>query len=202
MEQSTLDTAMDTTTPAPAEESPAATGEIAVDDAATTSQAEAENATSETATDKTATETTVGVEGATAETSADSQDGDDNSNVYVPQPELSESLAMTESVEESDRREVEGGRAYEIGFITRADDADATRKTIESARALIEEAGGAIDKISVTEVRRLAYPIKRQIEGVYTFVNTRFAQSHLSEIDRFFKLEESVLRHMILRVEM
>lgn len=192
MEQSTLDTAMDTTTPAPAEESPAATGEIAVDDAATTSQADAETVTSETATD----------EGATAETSADSQDGDDNSNVYVPQPELSESLAMTESVEESDRREVEGGRAYEIGFITRADDADATRKTIESARALIEEAGGAIDKISVTEVRRLAYPIKRQIEGVYTFVNTRFAQSHLSEIDRFFKLEESVLRHMILRVEM
>ena len=191
MEQSTLDTAMDTTTPAPAEESPAAT-DVAVDDAATTSQADAETVTSETATD----------EGATAETSADSQDGDDNPNVFVPQPELSESLAMTESVEESDRREVEGGRAYEIGFITRADDADATRKTIESARALIEEAGGAIDKISVTEVRRLAYPIKRQIEGVYTVVNTRFAQSHLSEIDRFFKLEESVLRHMILRVEM
>lgn len=195
MEQSTLDTAMDTTTPAPAEESPAATGEIAVDDAATTSQAVAE-AVAETATSETATD-----EGATAETSADSQDGDDNSNVYVPQPELSESLAMTESVEESDRREVEGGRAYEIGFITRADDADATRKTIESARALIEGAGGAIDKISVTEVRRLAYPIKRQIEGVYTFVNTRFAQSHMSEIDRFFKLEESVLRHIILRDE-
>ena len=193
MEQSTLDTAMDTTTPAPAEESPAAT-DVAVDDAATTSQAEAESAASETVAETATAEST--------DSSVDSPDGDDNPNVFVPQPELSESLAMTESVDESDRREVEGGRAYEIGFITRADDADATRKTIESARALIEEAGGAIDKISVTEVRRLAYPIKRQIEGVYTFVNTRFAQSHLSEIDRFFKLEESVLRHMILRVEM
>lgn len=119
--------------------------------------------------------------------------------VIAPQPELSESLSPAS--EETPRQEVEGGRAYEIIFITRAGDADATETSIGRMRAMIEATGGAIDNVRTSEVRRLAYPIAREIEGVYTVVNTRFANQNLSELDRFFKLEESVLRHMILRDE-
>ena len=191
MEQSTLDTAMDTTTPAPAEESPAATGDVETPAPIDAATAEAATEASAETTQSAPTETAVAAEPATES---------DAPKPYAPQRELSESLTGTETPE-SERREVEGGREYEIIFITRADNAEATENTMKSARALIEEAGGAIDNVRVSEVRRLAYTIKREIEGVYTVVNTRFAQSHLPEIDRFFKLEESVLRHMILRDE-
>ncbi len=119
--------------------------------------------------------------------------------IIIPQPELGASLPPVE--EPTERREVEGGRAYEIIFITKAGDADATEASIGRLRAMIEAEGGALDTVRTSEVRRLAYAIKREIEGVYTVVNARFGTQHLAEIDRFFKLEESVLRHMILRDE-
>jgi small subunit ribosomal protein S6 len=68
-------------------------------------------------------------------------------------------------------------------------------------RALIEGSDGAIDHVRTSETRRLAYPIKKQNEGVYVVVNARFQKEMNLELDRFMKLEESVLRHMILRVE-
>lgn len=123
----------------------------------------------------------------------------DSPNLVVPQPELGESLPPVE--EPTERREVEGGRAYEVIFITRAGDADATEASIARFRGMVEDGGGALDNVRTSEVRRLAYPIKREIEGVYTVVNARFGTQHLAELDRFFKLEESVLRHMILRDE-
>ena len=123
----------------------------------------------------------------------------DSPNIVIPQPELGASLPPVE--EQTERREVEGGRAYEIIFITKAGDADATEASIARLRTLIEDEGGALDNVRTSEVRRLAYAIKREIEGVYTVVNARFQTQHMAEIDRFFKLEESVLRHMILREE-
>jgi small subunit ribosomal protein S6 len=120
--------------------------------------------------------------------------------VIVPQPELSASLS-TGTDEDAPRREVEGGRSYEIIFITRAGDQDATDTTTERLRAQVEDNGGAVDNVRTSEVRRLAYPIAKEIEGIYTVVNARFTTDRISEIDRFFKLEESVLRHMILREE-
>ncbi len=124
----------------------------------------------------------------------------DSPNIVIPQPELGASLPPVE--EPTERREVEGGRAYELIFITRAGNADATEASIARFRGMVEDGGGALDNVRTSEVRRLAYPIKREIEGVYTVVNARFGTEHLAEIDRFFKLEESVLRHMILRDEM
>jgi small subunit ribosomal protein S6 len=124
----------------------------------------------------------------------------DSPNIVIPQPELGASLPPVE--EPTERREVEGGRAYELIFITRAGNADATEASIGRFRGMVEDGGGALDNVRTSEVRRLAYPIKREIEGVYTVVNARFGTEHLAEIDRFFKLEESVLRHMILRDEM
>ncbi len=125
----------------------------------------------------------------------------DSPNIIIPQPELGASLREQPSENNGERREVEGGRAYEIIFITRAGNADATEASIGRLRSMIETDGGALDNVRTSEVRRLAYAIKREIEGVYTVVNARFQSQHLSEIDRFFKLEESVLRHMILREE-
>lgn len=123
---------------------------------------------------------------------------------YVPQPELNEALAPPAAVAEPEaapRKEVPGGRAYEIIYITRSGDPAAVETTGERVRALIEGSDGAVDHVRTSETRRLAYPIKKQTEGVYVVVNARFQKEINLELDRFMKLEESVLRHLILRDE-
>ncbi|HEX8234361.1 MAG TPA: 30S ribosomal protein S6 [Abditibacteriaceae bacterium] len=172
-------------------------------------------AVSADATDDTTTDVADDV--ATDDTTGDAVDagldGDDNDSqadraednspvgtVVVPQPELNDALSSSGN-DDAPRREVEGGRSYEIIFITRAGDPDATDAATNRLREQIEGNGGAVDNVRTSETRRLAYPISKEIEGIYTVVNARFLTDRIAEIDRFFKLEEAVLRHMILKQE-
>ncbi len=96
-------------------------------------------------------------------------------------------------------QEVANGRAYEITYIVQANVAGAVEETQERVKALIEGAGGAVDNARVSEVRRLAYPIAKKAEGVYVVLNARFGKDLTGELERFFKLDERILRHIILR---
>lgn len=134
---------------------------------------------------------------------ADTPQAAGGGEVVTPQPELSESMSALPSVEAeaAPRKEVPGGREYEIIYIARTGDPAGLDTTVERARNLIEQAGGAVDNTRISEVRRLAYPIGKQTEGIYVVLNARFTKDLTTELDRFFKLEESVLRHMVLRDE-
>lgn len=118
---------------------------------------------------------------------------------FAAQGELVDALASSGEEEGAEERQVENGRNYEMVYISRVGDGEATENTAKSLRALIEGADGAIDHVRTSETRRLAYPIGGEIEGVYVVVNGRFAPTHIGEVDRFFKLQENVIRHMILR---
>ncbi|BCM90722.1 30S ribosomal protein S6 [Abditibacteriota bacterium] len=108
-------------------------------------------------------------------------------------PELGEGEAPTSD------KEVSNGRAYEITYIVQANVANAVEETQERVKTLIENAEGALDNVRVSEARRLAYPIDKKTDGVYVVINARFKKDLTTELDRFFKLEERVLRHVILR---
>lgn len=110
-------------------------------------------------------------------------------------PELGEESDSTE------RREVENGRAYEVTYIVIANNPEALDNTRNRFRELVEGAGGAVDNVRVSETRRFAFPINKRTEGVYVVANTRFAPTFVEELDRFFKLDENVLRHVVLREE-
>jgi len=101
--------------------------------------------------------------------------------------------------EEAPRKEVEGGRAYEIIYIVRTGDPELVEKSIESVRNIIEAGDGAVDNVRASETRRLAYPIEKQTEGIYVVTNARFAGEVSAELERYFRIEESVLRSMVLR---
>ena len=101
--------------------------------------------------------------------------------------------------EDSPRQHVVGGVGYEIIYVVRTGDQKVLEETGKRVRDLIEKHDGAIDNVRASEVRRFAYPIKKQTEGVYVVINARFKPEHTNEMDRFFKLEESVLRHMMLK---
>ena len=97
------------------------------------------------------------------------------------------------------RKEVEGGRPYEVTFIVVANNPEALDATQKRVTALIEGGAGVVDNVRVSEVRRLAYPIAKRTEGIYVVLNCRFVKGLTLDLERFFKLEESVLRHVILR---
>jgi small subunit ribosomal protein S6 len=147
---------------------------------------------------------------ATEEPATDSATSEDAGSEAASEPAVSESRSAGSTVELNDvlssggeeagpRKEVEGGRSYEIIYIARIGDESATEATVQRVRELIDGKGGAIDNIRSTEARRLAYPINGENDGIYYVVNARFVPTHMAEIDRFFKLEESVIRHMVLR---
>ena len=113
--------------------------------------------------------------------------------------DLSPDLQVSSSDEP--RKEVEGGRSYEITYIVIANNPEALDKSQASLKAIIEENGGAVDNVRVSEVRRLSYPIAKRNEGIYVVANARFQKQLTEELDRHFKLDEAVLRHIILREE-
>jgi small subunit ribosomal protein S6 len=131
----------------------------------------------------------------TEEAPAEEASEEDEAPAFQPRSssnELSDSLV-------SQLPEVEGGRAYEIIYIVRTGDPELVEKSIESVRNIIETGDGAVDNVRASETRRLAYPIEKQTEGIYVVTNARFAGEVSAELERYFRIEESVLRSMVLR---
>jgi len=119
----------------------------------------------------------------------------------APQTRNSSDLApdLQETGEETPRKEVPNGRPYEITYIQRTNDPAALENSQARVRALIEGVDGAIDNVRVSEVRRLSYPINKQTDGIYVVINARFEKGLTEELDRYFKIDETVLRHLVLR---
>ena len=66
---------------------------------------------------------------------------------------------------------------------------------------VVTEAGGTVDKVDVWGRRRMTYPIQKHSEGVYVVVNMTSGADAVTELDRQLKLNESVLRTKVLRLE-
>ena len=69
----------------------------------------------------------------------------------------------------------------------------------ERIKAAITTAGGKIDKLNVVGRRRLAYAIEHHRDGVYALVEFQLDPAQTREIDRTVKLQEDILRHLIVR---
>ncbi len=175
------------------EETPVETTEE--QDAPQASEETPTNETEATADEATADEATAD-EAIAGEASADEATADE----VAAEPDLSESLSEVEAAPvETERVEVEDGRDYELIFIVRI--TESTDGATERVRAVIEQSGGVVDNVRVSDQRRLAYPIKKEIEGFYVVVNGRYTKEAAAELDRVLKLDEAILRHMTIRLD-
>lgn len=90
-------------------------------------------------------------------------------------------------------------REYETVFIIDpACDESTVDKEIANVEEVISERHGKIIEVQRWGKRRLAYEIKRKKEGIYAFVRFKAGPSALQELSRRFKLNELILRHMIV----
>lgn len=94
-------------------------------------------------------------------------------------------------------------RDYEVVFIFDAVlERAAIDQKLERFGQLITAGGkGEIQAVDHWGKRSLAYPIKKHDSGTYVIVRFRADPSNLDEFHRIVKLDESVLRHLVVLSE-
>ena len=93
-------------------------------------------------------------------------------------------------------------REYELIFIVHPDlEETATNEIVERIQGWVTEAGGKINKVDPWGKRRLAYPIRKQNEGQYFFLQIQIAPSFVAEMERNLRFLEPVMRFLITAVE-
>ena len=92
-------------------------------------------------------------------------------------------------------------RLYESTFIINAalEDPD-IEAVVRRVTEYIENHGGTFVEMNKWGRRRLAYPIKKKYNGYYVYMAFEAASEILPLVERFFNLEENVLRHLNLEL--
>ena len=101
--------------------------------------------------------------------------------------------------EPTDQREVQKLRKYEVIFIIRSMEEEATDAVIAKFANLIAAQGGKITKEDRWGKRHLAYDIKKESEGFYVLFYVTCEPACVAECDRVMKITDEILKHMIVR---
>jgi small subunit ribosomal protein S6 len=93
-------------------------------------------------------------------------------------------------------------RKYETIFILQPSlDEEAVKANIEKFKGVIENGGGVIENVDFWGKRKLAYEIKKVNEGFYTMINFTADAELPKELDRIFRINDTVVRHIIINNE-
>lgn len=93
-------------------------------------------------------------------------------------------------------------RNYEMMYIIKPtldeDAIDAVAKKVDDAIGAI---GGSIEKSEKRGRKRLAYEVKDFKDGYYVLTHFKADPAQLTEFERVLKLNEDVIRHLIVRLD-
>jgi small subunit ribosomal protein S6 len=95
-------------------------------------------------------------------------------------------------------------QAYEITYIIRPNIEEAAQKALtERFDAILTDNGATIESSKVWEKRKLAYEINDFKEGIYHVINLTAATDAvaISEFDRLAKINDDIMRHMVVKKE-
>ncbi|MCU0236854.1 MAG: 30S ribosomal protein S6 [Acidobacteria bacterium] len=91
---------------------------------------------------------------------------------------------------------------YEIGFIVTPEvNEDEVKKIIETITSTITKAKGVIENLDEWGRKKLAFPIQKNLEGYYVFVQTEVDGAVIATLERRMKQMEKVLRFITLRLD-
>jgi small subunit ribosomal protein S6 len=90
-------------------------------------------------------------------------------------------------------------REYELMYVLTPElSEEAVAAVQERVAALITSRGGEVTKVDHWGRRRLAYPIRKHLDGYYTVLRFKLDAQRTEELDRNLRLNEQVLRHLIV----
>jgi small subunit ribosomal protein S6 len=91
-------------------------------------------------------------------------------------------------------------RNYETMYIIKPtldeDAIDAVAKKVDDQIAGI---GGSVEKTEKRGRKRLAYEVKDFKDGFYVLTNFKSDPAQIRELERLFKLNDDVIRHLVIR---
>ncbi len=91
---------------------------------------------------------------------------------------------------------------YEIMFIVRADIDEKTQKeTVTTFEKVLTNMKAKIVNNKDMGQKKLAYPISNQQRGNYYVFNVEASADAVKEFDRKAKIDENILRHIVIREE-
>jgi small subunit ribosomal protein S6 len=92
-------------------------------------------------------------------------------------------------------------RDYELVVILSPELAeDDVPAAIDRLSQFIADRGGEVKEINRWGRRKLAYPIKKHLEGDYLVTQVKLEPGRTSDIEAGLRISEEVLRHLLVRV--
>ncbi|WP_101773884.1 30S ribosomal protein S6 [Peptostreptococcus faecalis] len=90
-------------------------------------------------------------------------------------------------------------RSYELLYIVKPTlDEEAREAILNSIKEILTSSNGEVGEVNVWGSRKLAYPIQKFNDGVYTLVNFKAEVDVPKELDRRIKINEDIIRHIIV----
>lgn len=91
---------------------------------------------------------------------------------------------------------------YEMMFIVKSQGEEKDVKGVVTAvEKVLKDNNAKISESKDLGLKKLAYPIKKEINGYYELINFEVAKEAIAEIKRKVSINESVLRHLIVKKE-
>lgn len=93
-------------------------------------------------------------------------------------------------------------REYELVLIFKPDlGEEEVPSAVERLTSLIGTEGGQVNNVDRWGKRKLAYPIQRYLEGDYVLTRFNIEPEHVESLEANLKINESLLRHLVVRME-
>ncbi len=90
-------------------------------------------------------------------------------------------------------------KKYELIFILRAELPETEMSArVERVKEILSKHEGEITQENHWGVRRLAYEIQYESRGNYMFLKFKSAGDAVADLDRFLRLDDQILRHLIV----
>ena len=93
-------------------------------------------------------------------------------------------------------------KKYEIMFIVKStNESDEIKASAEFMKNIITENKGKVVEFNELGEKKLAYPIKKEMNGYYYVMVVEADNMAVSELNRKSSINENILRHLIIRLD-
>ena len=87
---------------------------------------------------------------------------------------------------------------YELVYVVKPNSDDETKESVLNKIKDVISSNGEVEKVDTRGNKKLAYQIAKFKEGFYLLVNFKSGVDVPKELDRNLKINENVIRHMIV----
>lgn len=93
-------------------------------------------------------------------------------------------------------------RRYENICIVRPNlSEDEVKVILDRNSGIIEQDGGAIIKLDKWGLKRLAYPIEKEIQGYYVYTEFAGTPQAVAEMERLYRIDDKVMKYLTVKLE-